>query len=297
MASRDPDSATLADQLRLTRLSLARLLLHPGRDADSNRQKVEQLTEAREDFEKRIASKLHLATLRLATTTTTPIQLRTALPADAAFVDLYRYTYFEQDPMVKGKKGEKRTDRYVAFIVRKDKPAIRAELKEAKPIDDAWAAWHKVITADRLDEKAERDAAKRFTELVWEPIRPHLPDKVKTVYLAPDGKLAQVPYGSLPGKKADTVLLDEHAVCHVPHGPWLTRSSRRPSGPAAFPSQHSPRRPKRPFADCRTKRLLEMKGLSDAPPFASTQLGDRPLAHDRYSCSIALHPRPRRSGC
>jgi CHAT domain-containing protein len=221
MASRDPDTATLADQLRLTRMSLAGVLLKPGRDADAHRKLVEQLTETKEDLEKRIAAKLKLAPLHPATASPKPKLLHAALPDDAVFVDLYRYFYFEQDPKVKGRKGEKRTPSYVAFVLRKDKPDIRVELKEAKPIDDAWAAWHKAITADRYDEKAERQAAKKFADLVWEPIRKQLPDKVKTVYLAPDGKLAQVPWGALPGKKADTVLLDEHAVCLVPHGPWL----------------------------------------------------------------------------
>jgi CHAT domain-containing protein len=221
MASRDRQTAALADQLRLTRLSLAGMLMKPGRDAEAHHKKIEQLTETKEDLEKRIAAKLKLAPLQPTTASPTPKQLRAALPAGAAFVDLYRYTYFEQDPKVKGKKGEKRTPSYVAFIVRKDKPAIRVELKAAKPIDDAWAAWHNAITADRPDEKAERDAAKKLADLVWEPIRKHLPDKVKTVYLAPDGKLSQVPWAALPGKKADTILLDEHAICLVLHGPWL----------------------------------------------------------------------------
>jgi CHAT domain-containing protein len=41
------------------------------------------------------------------------------------------------------------------------------------------------------------------------------------VYLTPDGALHQVPWGALPGRKPDTVLLDEHALCLVPHGPFL----------------------------------------------------------------------------
>ena len=166
------------------------------------------------------------------------------------FVDLYRYVYFEQDPKVKGRKGEKRTPSYVAFILTKDEPATRVELKEAKPIDDAWAVWHKAIIADRPDEKAESDAAKKLAHLVWEPIRKHVPDRVKTIYLAPDGKLSQVPWGALPGKKADTVLLDEHAVCLVPHGPWLLErltdklsDGRKPHDKAHDQGANAPRSP------------------------------------------------------
>jgi CHAT domain-containing protein len=221
MASRDKDTAHLTDELRLTRMTLARFLLNPGRDPERRREKVGKLTEAKEDIEKRIAAKLKLARLKPATTSPTSKQLRAALPDATAFVHLYRYVHAQGDHRIKGSKGWKETARYVVFILRNNKPAIRVELKDAEPIDNAWAAWQKAITSDRLDEKAERDAARKFAKLVWEPIRKQLPDKVKTVYLAPDGKLAQVPWGALPGKKADTVLLDEQAICLVPHGPWL----------------------------------------------------------------------------
>src|ERR1700740_2383902 len=41
LASQDPTAAALADELRRTRRSLARLLLHPGRDAAAHRLAVE----------------------------------------------------------------------------------------------------------------------------------------------------------------------------------------------------------------------------------------------------------------
>jgi CHAT domain-containing protein len=137
------------------------------------------------------------------------------------FVDLIRYTYFEQDPEKPGKNGGKRTPSYVAFVVCKGQPVARVELGETKPIEEAWAAWHKAIVGDTADEKTERAAAAAFAKRVWQPIRKALPADCKTVYLTPDGVLSQVPWGALPGKKADTLLLEEHTICLVPHGPWL----------------------------------------------------------------------------
>jgi CHAT domain-containing protein len=152
---------------------------------------------------------------------TTVKQLSQALPADAAFVDLLRYFYIEQDPKVPGKKGEQYTASYVAFVVARGRPVARVELRDAAPIEAAWAAWHKALLAPGGDPKSQRASAQAFAQLVWEPIRAALPADCHAVYLTPDGGLAQVPWAALPARRSDTVLLDEHAVCLVPHGPWL----------------------------------------------------------------------------
>jgi CHAT domain-containing protein len=233
LASADPETAKLAEELRLTRRSLARLLLHPGSDAAAHRQLALQLTQTKEDLEKRIATKLQLAAPRAVPAVTTVKQLQSTLPNNGAFVDLVRYVRFEHDPNIPGKKGEKQTSNYVAFVVRKGQPVARVELQEDAPIERAWAAWHKTIIAPGGDETSERAAARAFARLVWEPIRAALAADCRTVYLTPDGALAQVPWAALPltptplplgergrGEGA-SVLLDEHAVCLVPHGPWL----------------------------------------------------------------------------
>ncbi len=220
MASRDKDTAGLAEQLRLAHGDLARRLLRPDADPDKQRQAVQQLTNAKEDLEKRIARQLKLADPR--PLTSPPVKrLVETLPADAAFVDLYRYTDFAQDPAVKGKKGEKRTPRYVAFVIRRGRDVARVELGEAAPIEAAWAAWRQALTAARPDEQAERRAATALAKLVWEPLRQELPATLKTVYLTPDGVLHQVPWAALPGREPGAVLLEEYALCLVPHGPFL----------------------------------------------------------------------------
>jgi CHAT domain-containing protein len=232
MASRDPDTADLAHQLRLARGDLARRLLRPDRDADKQRLAVRQLTDAKEDLEKRIAQRLKLAALL--PVTTPPLKwLVEALPADAAFVDFYRYTDFAQDPAVKGDKGEKRTPRYVAFVVRHGRDVARVELGEAAPIERAWARWRQALTAARPEEQAESQAAAALAKLVWEPLRKELPPTLRTLYLTPDGVLHQVPWAALPGRQPGTVLLEEHALCLVPHGPFLLERLEDHRPPAA----------------------------------------------------------------
>jgi hypothetical protein len=223
MASHDKATADLADELRLARHSLARLVLKLGPDADAHRKEIEKLTQAKEDLEKRIAAKLRLPAPRPAPIT--PLkQLSAALPADAAFVDLIRYNYIEFDLKKPGIKGEKQTPSYVAFVVCKGQPTACVELKDASTIDQAWTAWRKTLTAARPDMAAERAAAAELARLVWAPIRAKLPARCQTVYLTPSGPLTQVPWSALPGRKADSVLLDECAVCLVPHWPWLLNS-------------------------------------------------------------------------
>ncbi len=220
MASHDRETAELARQLHVTRLTLSRRLLNPLPDADRQRAEVQKLTDAKEDLEKRIAGVLRLAPAS-ARTATSPQRLADSLPAGTAFVDLYRYTDFEQAPGIKGHKGERQTPRYVAFLVRRDRPVARVELNEAAPVEAAWAAWRTAIMAAQPDEQAERAAARALAKLVWDPLRKELPSPIKTVYLAPAGLLHQVPWGALPGRETDTVLLDEFAVCLVPHGHFL----------------------------------------------------------------------------
>jgi CHAT domain-containing protein len=181
---------------------------------------VQQLTDVKEDLEKRIAQRLKLAALP-PMTTPPPERLVNGLPADAAFVDFYRYTDFERDPKVKGSKGEQRTPRYVAFVVRRNRDVTRVELGEADAIERAWAAWRKTLTTDRPDYEVEREAAVAFARLAWEPLRKELPATLRTVYLAPEGVLHQVPWAALPGRQPEAVLLEEHALCLVPHGPFL----------------------------------------------------------------------------
>jgi len=273
LASRDQETAKLGRQLLETRQRLARLLLSAPRVPAEHAKAVQQLTDEKEDREKRLARQL--LTTPAAVDKTGPDQLRDRLPADTAFIDLFRYSDFGHDPKVPGRQGWKNTLCYVAFVVRPGQAVARVELGEAAPIEQAWTAWHSALTSGRPD----RDAA-ALARLVWQPLRAQLPDKVRTVWLAPDAELLRVPWAALPGIKPNTILLEEHAVAVVPHGAFLLNVSPRstpcPTARApCWPSAVSPTT--RPPATCSDPR----KKSSSAP---------RPSATSKWSGSSSTAP-------
>src|SRR5262249_2374915 len=219
-ASGDPALQDLADQLGVARLNLSQRLLQPLKDPDDNRAEIDRLTDTKENLEKRLAARMHLPPLPPAETPAAQ-RLATRLQPGSCFVDLYRYKHYEQDPNVKGKKGEKWSRLYVAFVVRPGTAPSRVDLGDAEAIENAWVAWQKAITAGQADEGSERLAAATVGRLVWEPLRRELPADLTTVYLTADGPLHRLPWPALPGAKAGTVLLEDHAICLVPHGPFL----------------------------------------------------------------------------
>jgi CHAT domain-containing protein len=234
-AATDPRAAALLGQLTDRRRRRADLLLSPTpsdpatarqRDADLSRfaSEIQAL-----DRELRPLLPALARTDKLAQAT--PADLQKVLPADAALVDFLRWTSFEQDPQVPGRKGEKQPGRYLAFVVTRDK-VMWVDLGEAGPIEKAVTAWREAITAGQ-DIPPERPA--RVRELVWAKVRKELPERVKVVYLCPDLALCQVPWAALPGDKPGTVLLEEYAVATVPHAVFLLDK--------LWPQDATPKRP------------------------------------------------------
>ena len=148
----------------------------------------------------------------------TPTDLQKAMPREAVFVDLLRYTSFEYDPKKPGKEGEKRSPRYVAFVVTKGQ-IHHVDLGSAEPLETAVKQWRESITSKNSVPDVKSPATLR--RLLWEPLEKHFPAGTTTVYLCPDQMLCFLPWGALLGKKPDTNLLDDYTLAIVPHGPYL----------------------------------------------------------------------------
>ncbi|MFO0877710.1 MAG: CHAT domain-containing tetratricopeptide repeat protein [Gemmataceae bacterium] len=155
--------------------------------------------------------------------TRTPADLQKALPPDTAFVDLLRYRQFQQDPNVKGEKGERRIPSYVAFIVTRDK-ITRVELGEAKILESTLEAWRTALIQGSVAE--EKHAAAMYQKL-WSPLAKQLPPQVQKLYLSPDAALTRVPWPALLDEQGSR-LLERFTLATVPHGPYLLDHLTRP---------------------------------------------------------------------
>jgi CHAT domain-containing protein/tetratricopeptide (TPR) repeat protein len=218
-AASDPKAAALLDQLTNCRRRRADLLLAPAdqttreqRDADLDRY-AKEIEELDRDLRPLLPAVERADKLAKAT----PADLQKVLPADAALVDFLRWSLFEQDPKKPGEEGEKRTDRYLAFVVTKDKVSW-TDLGPAQPLEDAVTAWRKAITAGK---DIPPEMPQKVRDLAWAKVRKELSRGVKVVYLCPDLALCRVPWAALPGDKPNTILLEDYAVAVVPHGPFL----------------------------------------------------------------------------
>ena len=107
--------------------------------------------------------------------------LQRALPADAAFVDVYRYQHLG---------GERDGWRYAAVVVTPRQPPRLLDLGLADAADAEAGRWRQ--RRDQPDAGLEPLAAR-----VWAPIQAALPMGTQRVWVAPDGALVRLPWDVL----------------------------------------------------------------------------------------------------
>jgi CHAT domain-containing protein len=226
-ASGDDATRRLAEDLLDARRQLARLLLAPADAPIKDRdQRLADLTARKESLERRLAEALPDLARQGALQRAPHTELVKRLPPGTAFVDLVRYSSWD----AKARKwGEAH---YAAFVLQRGESVIRAELGLAAPIEEALAQWRQDIENGRAGT-----AADQLRRLAWEPVARQLREGTDTVYLAPEGPLAALPWAALPSSKPGSVLLEEYALALAPHGPFLLdqrtpADTARPAGNA-----------------------------------------------------------------
>ncbi|MEX0586613.1 MAG: CHAT domain-containing protein, partial [Pirellulales bacterium] len=207
--------------------------------------RVKELTDRKESFERQLAGQLPEFAKQLQAGRRKHADLIALLPAGMVVVDLLRYTYHEQDPKVPGKKGERETPSYVAFVLRRGQPVVRIELGPAAPIDAAVAAWrgqlapsgdagiHPKPIAGALPPVHDKNPDAQLRQLVWQPLEKVFPADTTTVALCPDEQLTAIPWSALPGRKAGTAVLEDYALAAIPNGQFLLEmlaAKPRPAG-------------------------------------------------------------------
>jgi CHAT domain-containing protein len=118
------------------------------------------------------------------------------------------------------------------FVLRRGQPVRRVELGPAAPIEQALKRWRQDILKGH-----DSEAAEKLRALLWDGLAVHLGADTDTVYLRPEGLLSALPWAALPGRRKGSVLLEDHAIALVPHGPFLLerlRDRSAPGGPATL---------------------------------------------------------------
>src|SRR5262249_21944091 len=203
---RDEDDRAALRELLAVRGRLARLVLAMDQQQKDRDQLLQQLSDRKAQLERALAAKVP----QLAEEQAPYTALTAALSEDAAFLDLYRHWH-------RPREAKTWRPHYVAFVLRKGNEPVRVDLGPAEPIEQALAAWRQDIARGR-----DSSAAGELRRLLWEKLAPHLPARPgSTIYLCPDADLSALPWAALPGRVPGTVLLEEHALALVPHGPFL----------------------------------------------------------------------------
>ncbi|MFO0879789.1 MAG: CHAT domain-containing tetratricopeptide repeat protein [Gemmataceae bacterium] len=261
LATESPEARQLWDAQTRLRRERERLLLTPI-DASKNKARDARLDAIDEEL-RQLREKLIplLPELKRAQeqATRTPVDLQKSLPADVAYLDLLRYTRFEQDPKVKGEMGERRSLHYVAFVVTRDRIS-RVELGEAKALEETLDLWRQSLIEGA---DAEPKYATAMYQELWAPLAKYLPPEVKKLYLSPDAALTRLPWPALLDEKKAR-LLEKYSLTVVPHGPYLLDQLTRPKNkPTEKP------------------RLLALGGVSyDEKPTKATELALRSPASE-----------------
>ncbi len=151
-----------------------------------------------------------------------PQMLGEALPRGAAFVDFVRYRPQVAEPLW---TSAQQTDasQFLAFVVVPHQPIVCVPLGEASPIEMRVHQWLAAI-----DARVGTPAAQELTSLVWDPVCRHLPAATDTIYLAPDGDLALLPWNALPLQGPAQLAIERYQIATVPHGLFLLDALQNP---------------------------------------------------------------------
>lgn len=157
---------------------------------------------------------------------TKPSDLQKSLPERTALVDIVEYRAYYNDDLAR--QLPRWQQRYVAFVVRPDRPIVMVDLGRSDRIQGAVALWrYQQLPGEATDDN--RDAAVSLQKLwntnygegvsvggvlrewIWNRIAPHV-EGCETVLISPAGALNYLPWGALPGKKAQTYLLEDVSI-------------------------------------------------------------------------------------
>ena len=113
---------------------------------------------------------------------------------------------------------------YDAFVLRAaaEEPGWSVawvSLGDADALDKLLDGW---MASLRSKTRADAAIAGQLRRRLWAPLEAALGD-CKMVIFIPDGRLAQMPWAALPGRRPDSYLLEDYALVEAPYGQYVAR--------------------------------------------------------------------------
>jgi CHAT domain-containing protein/Tfp pilus assembly protein PilF len=213
-----PDDVKLLDALAAAQSQLANLQLsNDTRLSPADRRtRVTQLETEIEKLQGEMSSLSQEFRVR-----TQPITLdavRSAIPKDAALVEIFDYQPFN----AKAKSIDERFGkaRYVAYVLKPsdDTPQL-VDLGDAASIDADLKLWREALLDQNRPD--ERELGRKVDERVMRPIRKLL-GKTKRLFISPDGALNLIPFAALVDEN-DKYLVETYALDYLTSGRDLLR--------------------------------------------------------------------------
>ena len=140
------------------------------------------------------------------------------LNPDEAFVDVYRYTFWEPE-QTQNKRYEE--DRYAAVIVIPKLAPVLVDLGLADKLEQAGQRWRTKV----ISQKENQQVWQQLADQLWRKVAAALPANVQKVWLSPDDELARLPWHLFPDVHRRTQSM---LVSQIDSARELARLRRQP---------------------------------------------------------------------
>jgi len=209
--AKKPQAAALYDELEAatSELAVSTNRVPNGPERESYQKRLDALSEHVEDLQAKLAKVSGQFAEQRAQQKRTSAELREALPADTALVDLIEYDHFGWTDKNKDKPIQQR--HVAAFVVRRDQPMAWIDLGRSDHIASAVEKWR---ASYGFGEESQKAAA-TLRQKVWQPLEADVAGAT-TILISPDGELAKFPWIALPGKTPGKYLIEERAIAVIP---------------------------------------------------------------------------------
>ena len=225
-ASGDPTQREIIEQLRAAKQRLTQLQLEVPKDLSEHAQRQraaekEKLSSEVQQLEGSLARQVAgLGHARRALSVTVQ-QVQSALPQQAALIELLRYSHYL------GK--DKYQPRYGAIVIGAKGGPSWVPLGDAAEIEKNVGLYQKSVRG-KTDEAALSSVLKTLDNQVWAPIQKALPAGTTTVIVSPDAELSFVSFATLLTSD-DRFVGEKYSVRYVASGRDLLREAKAPTGP------------------------------------------------------------------